>query len=194
MPTWYLTVAAITFISPALCAQQEAQQLSAAGMQAFLTSYQKALDPVDAAYEDMENYKLPLLDENGQPLGRHHLSDSRKEIAGLRETVRQLEAKPQDLVLTTHLFIQTEALVDDLFDLSQIAYDNDREELGKRLADFEVTMDQRRTQIEAYVLSLAAEKQKRLDELEKQNRGLERRIESDARSPKSGKPKKGSKP
>lgn len=139
----------------------------------FLASYSKNLDRVDAAYSDLASENLPLRDEDGQPLGRHHLDDRRKELADLHELVRQLSAKPQDLVLTTRLFIQTETLVDDLFDLSQIAYDNDNEELGKRFSDLETAMDHERGLVESYTLDLAAETQKRIGELEKQNRDLQ---------------------
>jgi hypothetical protein len=44
--------------------------------------------------------------------------------------------------------------VDDLFDLSQIAYDNDREELGKTFSDLETALDRNDELIEAYVLRL----------------------------------------
>lgn len=176
------------WIALPLSPQNPAKPLTTAGVPEFLASYQKSLDRVDGTYADLVNEKLPLRDENGQPLGRHHLNDRRNEIEVLRQTIHQLAAKPDDLVLTTRLFIQTEALVDDLFDLSQIAYDNDQEELGKRCTELEVAADRQRASIESYALSLAAEKQKRLEELEKQNRDLEQKAKENTEKPKPKSP------
>ncbi len=116
------------------------ENLTSAALPAFLAHYEENLGPVDRAYEDLTNENLPLRDETGQPIGRRHIDDHRRTVSALRETVRALRAGPDDLVQTTSWYFQTEALVDDLFDLSQIAYDNDREELGKRFSDLEAEM------------------------------------------------------
>jgi hypothetical protein len=142
----------------------------------FLTRYEESLRPVDQAYEELANENLPLRDETGQALGRRHIEDRRQTVVSLRETIRQLGGNPQDLVLTTKLFVQTETLVDDLFDLSQIAYDNDREELGKTFSDLETALDRNDELIEAYVLRLATAKQARILELEKENQDLQKRL------------------
>ena len=50
----------------------------------------------------------------------------------------------------------TERLADDVYDVSQIAYDNDREEMGKQLTDLLSTLDRDQDQIEAYAVSFLA--------------------------------------
>jgi hypothetical protein len=131
---------------------------------------------MNEAYADLANENLPLRDEAGQPLGRHRLDGFREGLAGLRETVRNLAANSQDLVLTTQLFIQTETLADDLFDLSQIAYENDHEEQGKRFSDLEMALDQDRELVQSFVLDLAAEKEQRIQELKTQNQDLQQKL------------------
>lgn len=156
----------------------QGQSLTTSGLPEFLTRYETSLEPIDAAYAALAEENLPLRDESGQALGRRPIDNRRQAIADLRQTVRQLAASPQDLVLTTKLFFQTEATADDLFDLSQIAYDNDREELGKRLSDLTAIMDHHNNLIESYALSLAAEKQERIRELEKENRELQQKLKA----------------
>ena len=113
-----------------------------------------------------------MRDEAGQSLTRRHIEDRRQALSDLVTTVHQLAASPQDMVSATKLLVQSETLADDLFDLSQVAYDNNREELGRQLADFLRVMDHHNALIESYALSLAAEKETRLRELEKQNQEL----------------------
>ncbi len=66
----------------------------------------------------------------------------------------------------------TERLADDVYDVSQIAYDNDREEMGKQLTDLLSTLDRDQDQIEAYAVKLAAAEQHRIQSLEQENRHL----------------------
>jgi uncharacterized coiled-coil protein SlyX len=49
-----------------------------------------------------------------------------------------------------------------------VAYDNDREELGKRLSALQITMEENKELLADYLLALAAEKQNRLQQLEKE--------------------------
>jgi restriction endonuclease S subunit len=49
-----------------------------------------------------------------------------------------------------------------------VAYDNDREELANRLGTLQTTMDENRELLADYLLALAAEKQNRLQQLEKE--------------------------
>lgn len=144
---------------------------------AFLETCQKILQPLDAVYEDLESENLPLMDESGQPLGHRPLENRRQALAELRHTVEQLHAEPENLVLVTTLFIEFESLTDDLYDLSQIAYDNDREDLGRRLAELVSQLDAQRDTIESYTLSLAAEKESRLQQLEDENQNLHFELE-----------------
>lgn len=168
---------------PELEAQSE--ELTASGLSEFLPGYEKQLQPLDAAYADLENEKLPLRDELGKLLGRRPIENRRQALASLRDTVHRLEANPQDLVLTTELFLKTESLTDDLFDLSQTAYDNDREELGNRFSDLLTAIDNKKDLIESYALSLAGEKQERIRELEKENRDLQRKLKEAAEHAKT---------
>lgn len=158
-------------------------KLSAASLPQFLGGLGKWLDRTDAAFGDLANENLALRDAWGQPLGRRRVDDRRAALAELRQTEHLLAGNPQDLVLTTRLFIQTEALTDDLFDLSQIAYDNDREDLAKRFSDLETGLDGDLELLESYALDLAAQKEARLQELEKQNRQLQEKLKEAANKP-----------
>ena len=62
------------------------------------------------------------------------------------------------------------------FDLSQAAYDDDREELAKRLHDLETVIGRHRAWTESYLLSLAADRQARLEKLEKENAELRKKL------------------
>ncbi len=172
--------------SCALASRLDAQnaKLTASSLPEFLARYEQSLGPVDSAFADLANENLPLLDESGKPLGRRNIRDRRKTVADLRDTVKRLAASPQDLVLTMTLFNRTETLADDLYNLSQIAYDNDREELGNHLTDLLATVDQNQDLIESYALSVATEKQKRILELEKENRDLQEKLKEAAKRPK----------
>ncbi len=158
----------------------QGENLTASNLSEFLARYQESLTRADQAYEELMSENLPLLDEAGQPLSRRHIDDRRQTLANLGQTARQFAANPEDLVLTTTLLIQTEVLADDLYDLSQIAYDNDREELAKNLSDLETTMAHNKDLLETYTLSLAAAKQERIQELEKENRDLQQKLKETA--------------
>ncbi len=156
----------------------QGQALTPASLPDFLTQYERSLNPLEAAYADLASEPLPLKDEAGQPLGHRPVENRRDALAALRETLHQLARHPGDLVLTVTLFLETESLTDDLFDLSQIAYDNDREELGKRLSDLMKPLDERRDLIEAYALSVAGDAQKRIQGLETENRDLQQKLKT----------------
>jgi len=155
-------------------------QLAPSDLPAFLLHYEEGLKPLDSIYTDLENQNLPLRDEDGQPLGRHPINDHRKALADLRQTLHQLAAAPQDLVLSTTLLVQTEELSDNVYDLSQIAYDNDREELASHLDELLPGLDRNKELIEAYTLSLAADVEKRALKLENENRALEQKLKDAA--------------
>src|SRR5712692_2037815 len=91
------------------------EQLTAAALPQFLAGYEKSLDPVDSAFQNLESAKLPLLDESGHPLERRSITDRRKTVSDLRDTVKRLSANPESLVLTLTLFDRTEKLADDLY-------------------------------------------------------------------------------
>jgi len=152
------------------------QKLTASNLPDFLGRYDTNFGPLEAAFSDLKNENLPLTDEAGQPLARRPLADRLQAASSLRQTARQLATKPEDLVLAATLVIRTESLADDLFDLSQIAYDNDREELGNRLNALEITMEDNKELLADYLLALAAEKQNRLQQLEKEVDELQRKL------------------
>jgi len=144
------------------------EKLSATNLPDFLARYDSNFGPLEAVFKDLTNENLPLTDETGQPLARRPLTDRLLTLSNLRQTARQLAANPEDLVLATTLVIRTESLADDLFDLSQVAYDNDREELGNRLNNLQITMEDNKDLLADYLLALATEKQNRLQQLEKE--------------------------
>jgi hypothetical protein len=160
-------------VSPA-----EAQNRSTAtfDIDEFLARYKDGLRPLDYLYGELTSESLPMRDESGQSLARRHIEDRRQALSDLRTTVQQLATSPQDLVLVIKLFVQSEALTDDLFDLSQVAYDNNREELGRSFLDLLKIMDRHNGLIESYVMGLAAQKEARLRELEKENRELRAKL------------------
>jgi hypothetical protein len=152
------------------------QKLTATNLPDFLARYDTDFGPLEAVFKDLTNQDLPLTDEAGQPLARRPLADRLLALTSLRQTARQLAAKPDDLVLATTLVIRTESLADDLFDLSQVAYDNDREELGNRLNNLQITMEENKDLLADYLLALAAEKQSRLQQLEKEVDDLRQKL------------------
>jgi hypothetical protein len=161
-------------LSPAPLSAQEA--LTAANLPSFLSRFDLNFSYVEEAYTDLANEQLPLRDTQGQPLTRRSVEDRRRVVSSLRRLSREVAADPQSLVRVAEIVFQTEELADDLFDLAQIAYDNDREELGRRLAVAQTTMQQNKDLLASYLLSLAAEKEERLKKLEKENAELQLRI------------------
>ena len=144
------------------------QKLTATNLPDFLARYDTNFGPLQAVFNDLKNENLPLTDETGQPLARRPLADRILALANLRQTARQFAVKPEDLVLASTVVIRTEILADDLFDLAQLAYDNDREDLANRLGALQTTMEENKELLADYLLALAAEKQNRLEQLEKE--------------------------
>jgi hypothetical protein len=167
-----LWVAAALFCSCAygFATQSQTETLSAVTLPQFLMEYEKTLNSVGEVFSDLEKEKLPLLDETGHPLGRRNIQGRSRDLMELRPETERLAAKPDDLVLTMKFLNHTERMADDVYDLSQIAYDNDQEELGKRLTDLLATLDRDQDAIELYALDLAVKKQQRLETLEREKR------------------------
>ncbi len=168
-------IAACALLPTASAAQEK---LTPASLPEFLAAYDKSFEPIEAIYTELIEEQLPLRDEEGQPLGRRPLEDRRQALADVRELARQLGRAPQDLVLTARLVLRTESLADDLFDLAQIAYDNDREEQARRLSDLQVAMDRNKEALAGYLLDVAGQLQVRLQELEKANAELQARLKA----------------
>ena len=183
-----LALVTIAAAAPSLLAnepQAARGPFTASSLAQFLGQYNKGLDPIDRAFEQLETANLPLLDESGHPLERRTITDRRKAVADVRDTVRRLASSPQDLVAALTLFSRGEKLMDDLYDLSQIAYDNDEEELGKRFTALLTEADRNHELIESYVFSLAAEKEERLRRLEERNQELEKKLRESPAAAKS---------
>jgi hypothetical protein len=143
-------------------------KLTTSNLADFLGRYDTNFGPLEVVFKDLTSDDLPLRDQAGQPLSRRPMQDRLLALTTLRQSARQLAATPDDLVLVATVVIQTEALADDLFDLSEVAYDNDREELGSRLSVLQVTMGENKNLLADYLLALCATKQSRLAELEKE--------------------------
>jgi hypothetical protein len=62
-----------------------------------------------------------------------------------------------------------------------VAYDNDREELGNRLSNLQITMEDNKELLADYLLVLAAEKQTRLQQLEKEVDELHQKLKEAAK-------------
>jgi hypothetical protein len=152
------------------------EKLTTTNLADFLARYDTNFGPLELIFKDLTNEDLLLRDQAGQPLARRPAEDRLLALTTLRQSARQLAAKPEDLVLAVTVVIQTEALADDLFDLSEVAYDNDREELASRLNVLQVTMEDNKKLLADYLLVLAAEKQTRLVQLEKQVDELREKI------------------
>jgi len=157
------------------------QKLTATNLPDFLGRFDTNFGPLQEVFKDLTNENLPLTDEAGQSLARRPLADRLVALTNLRQTARQLAAKPEDLVLAATLVFRTESLADDLFDLSQVAYDNDREELGSRLSNLQITMEENKELLADYLLALAAEKQSRLQQLEKEVDELHQKLKAAAK-------------
>lgn len=135
----------------------------------FLSRHLDAIDPIERVYEEADAARLPVRDEFGRSLRRRGAQDPRHPVEQLRDALERLQSQPDDLALATRMLVATDALLDDLFDLSNAAYENDQEDLARRLDDFTRVIERHWAEVEDYVLYLAGEKQQRLQELEREN-------------------------
>jgi hypothetical protein len=185
---WFVALPLACCLAPALQAQDE--QLTASTLPQFLDGYQQILRSVDAAFADMLNEKMPLLDESGKPIGRRNIEDRHKQVADLRDAANQLAAAPEDLVLVLKLLDATEGLTDEVYDLSQTAFNNDLEDLGNRLSRLVPAVDHDEDTLGKYALSLAREKQKRITELEREVQDLQQKLKQAGETPKAASPRR----
>ncbi len=182
MRTTILLLSAIALgLSPAWGAQEN--DATAAGVTEFVARYEKTLEPLDAVLEDLESENLPLANESGEPLGHRPIENRRRTLEELRQTLEKLRAEPASLKGVATLLIQSESLSDELYDLAQIAYDNDREELGKRLSEVVNALDAEQDSIESLTLALADEKEDRIKKLEAENESLRQKLKKAVERP-----------
>jgi hypothetical protein len=177
-----MAVLAAVSIPAAVPAQD--QKASPRQAPAFAARLEEALKAADEACAEMANNNLPLRDEQGRPLNRRTLEGFRPSVDDVRRFNQQLAASPADFTLATTLFLQTGDLADAMFDFSQTAYDNDREDLGRRLVEISTALERSQQQIETYMLDLAGELQQRVRKLEEENRDLQRRLDEALAKPK----------
>jgi hypothetical protein len=177
-----LLCAAITVAAP-LPAQEEESAWSPEVRREFLMRHLDALAPIERAYDEADSARLPVRDEFGRSLRRRGAEDHRHPVEQLRDALERLQGRPDDLTFATRMLIATDALLDDLSNLSEIAYDDDQEELGRRLGDLARVVERHWAEVEAYVLYLAAEKELRLEELERENLLLRETLEKQRAQP-----------
>lgn len=152
------------------------EQLTTSNLPQFLARYEQSLKPIDAAYADLSDQPFPMRDNSGERVGRREIKDRRKIVADLRTSARALAARPQDLVLALTVFDLTERLSDDLYDLSQTAYDNDLEEPATRLTQLLTTVNHNQDLIDGYVFNLARDEQKQLLQLRRENQEMRQKL------------------
>jgi hypothetical protein len=151
---------------PGFGAGGQIEKLTAANMSEFLARFERDLKQANLDLGHLSDAKLPLLDEAGHPLGRRRITDRRQTLVDLEKTLKGFERDRQDLVSALTLSDQTEELADEVYDLSQIAYDNDREELAMEFTDLLKALNDDVELVQAYALSLAEQKEQELRELQ----------------------------
>ena len=181
-----LALVAAVAIPAAVRAQD--QKTSPRQAPAFAARLEEVLKTADEACTEMANNHLPLRDEQGRPLNPRALEGFRPSVDEVRRLHQQLAASPADFTLTTSLFLKTDELADALFDFSQTAYDNDREDLGRRLVEISAALERNQQQIKTYLLELATELQQRVRKLEEENQDLQRRLAEALAKPKEKSP------
>lgn len=154
-------------VAPGLGAQGEIQALTSSNMPEFLSRFKRDVKQAGLDLGHLSDVKLPLLDEAGHPLGRRRVTDRRQTLIDLEKTLKGFEREPQDLVSAMTLSDQTEELADEIYDLSQIAYDNDREELAMEFTDLLTALNNDADLLQAYTLNLAAQKEREIRYLQK---------------------------
>jgi len=132
-----------------------AESFTPAKLRQFLSQYEKSLDSVASGYDQILNQTLPLRGPVGNVIGRIPFERRRARLGKLRKTIRKLETRPDDLVLALTLQNQTEALLDDVENISQIAFDNDYEEAGMQLSRLQIPLGHDEQIIERYTYQLA---------------------------------------
>ena len=162
----------------------QAQKPPAREAPSFAARLEEALKTAEEACTEMANNHLPLRDEQGRPAGPRTFEGFRPSVDHVRHLNQQLAASPADFVVATDLFLETGELADTLFDFSQTAYDNDREELGRRLVEISAALERRQQEIKTYTLGLAMELQQRVRKLEQENQDLQRRLDEALAKPK----------
>jgi hypothetical protein len=145
------------------------QNLTASNLPEFLVQFRRDLRQTNLDLIHLSRAKIPLLDEAGHPLGRRRITDRRQTFIDLERTSSDFERQPRDLVVAMTLAKQTEELADEVYDLAQIAYDNDSEELAMEFTTLLKALNDDSDLLQAYTLRLAAQKEHELRQLRRKS-------------------------
>lgn len=148
-------------------AQADIDKLTPSNLPAFLKTFTSDVGQVNDAFEGMSKTKLPMFDAKGQTLGRRGIKDRQQTVVDLKKTLQDFKSRPENLVVTMTLSAQTEELADEIYDLTELAYDNDQEETAMQLTRLLGHFNDDASLIQAYALGLASQKEQRLSQLEK---------------------------
>jgi predicted ribosome quality control (RQC) complex YloA/Tae2 family protein len=171
----FLLLAAVVLVcSPRLMAQED--NLTAESVTAQLDRYEATLQPLDSLLDDLESENLQMNNDSGAPQEHRPIQNRRQALQELRQTIQTLRAQPEDLKGVVTLLVQSEALSDELFDLVQVAYDNDREELGRRISEVVTAIDAQQESVQALTMALADQKEARIKKLEEENETLRKQL------------------
>lgn len=170
-----LLLAAVAVVcSPRLSAQED--NPTAESVTAQVERYEKTLEPLDSVLDDLESENLQMNNDSGGQQEHRPIQNRRQALAELRQTIAQLRGQPEDLKGVVTLLVQSEALSDELFELVQVAYDNDREELGRRISDVVTAIDAQQESVQALVMTVADVKEARIKKLEAENAELREQL------------------
>lgn len=147
--------------------QGKIDNLTLSNLPSFLKTFNADVNQVNEVFEHLARASMPMFDAKGQTLGRRKIKDRQQTVVDLKKTLDDFERRPDNLVVTMTLSAQTEELADELYDLTEIAYDNDQEETALDLTRLLGDFNDDAGLIQAYALNLAAEKEGKLSRLEK---------------------------
>jgi hypothetical protein len=162
-----LAILLVCWGSPGFGAGSRIEKLTASNLPEFLVRFRRDMKQANLDLGHLSDAKLPLLDESGHALGRRRIKDRRQTLTDVWSTLKDFERRPHNLVVTMTLSDQTEELADEVYDLSQIAYDNDREELAMQFIDLLKNLNDDADLLQDYALDLAAQKERELRRLRK---------------------------
>lgn len=148
-------------------AQTGIDKLTPSNLPSFLKTFHDDVEQVNEAFEHLSHTSKPMFDAKEETLGRRKIKDRQQTVADLKNTLDDFERRPDNLVVTMTLSAQTEELADELYDLTEIAYDNDQEETALDLTRLLGDFNNDAGLIQAYALNLASQKEERLRKLEK---------------------------
>lgn len=168
-----LMLLGLCFPGGALAGQQQSQaidQLTSSNLPSFLKTFSSDVAEVNAAFEHLSKNGAAMFDSKGQALGRRRIKDREQTVIDLKGTLKDFKRQPGNLVVTMTLSAQTEELADEIYDLTQMAYDNDQEETALNLTRLLGHFNDDAGLLQAYALELASQKEQRLTRLESGHR------------------------